>query len=108
LWILRAITLQDLVTVGDQGRVRSIKEVLDILEDPDVNVNVNLLGVPLLERPHFVTELFLNLKTMRARTERPHWLVLEEAHHLLPTTWRQAALSLPQKLGETVLITVHS
>jgi hypothetical protein len=44
---------------------------------------------------------------MRARTGRPHWFVLEEAHHLLPTTWRQAALSLPQQLGETLLITVH-
>jgi hypothetical protein len=44
---------------------------------------------------------------MRARSGRPHWFVLEEAHHLLPVTWRQAALSLPQKLGETVLITVH-
>jgi hydroxymethylpyrimidine pyrophosphatase-like HAD family hydrolase len=101
------VTLQSLVTVGDQGRVPSIKEILRILEDPDVNVNVNLLGIPLLERPHFFTELFLNLKTMRARTGRPHWFVLEEAHHLLPTTWKQAALSLPQKLGETLLITVH-
>ena len=101
------VTFQSLVTVGDQGRVPSIKEILRILEDPDVNVNVNLLGVPLLERPHFFTELFLNLKAMRARTGRPHWFVLEEVHHLLPTTWRQAALSLPQKLGETLLITVH-
>jgi hypothetical protein len=101
------VTFQSLVTVGDQGRVPSTKEILRILEDPDVNVNVNLLGVPLLERPHCFTELFLNLKAMRARTGRPHWLVLEEVHHLLPTTWRQAALSLPQQLGETLLITVH-
>lgn len=101
------VTLQSLVTVGDHARVPSIKEILRILEDPDVNVNVNLLGVPLLERPHFFTELFLSLKTMRARTGRPHWFVLEEAHHLLPATWRQAALSLPQRLGETLLITVH-
>jgi hydroxymethylpyrimidine pyrophosphatase-like HAD family hydrolase len=101
------VTFQSLVTVGDQGRVPSINEILRILEDPDANVNVNLLGVPLLERPHFFTELFLNLKAMRARTGRPHWFVLEEAHHLLPATWRQAALSLPQQLGETLLITVH-
>ena len=101
------VTLQSLVTVGDQGSVPSIKEILRILDDPDVNVNVNLLGVPLLERPHFFTELFLSLKAMRARSGRPHWFVLEEAHHLLPVTWRQAALSLPQKLGETLLITVH-
>lgn len=67
------VTLQSLVTFGDHGRVPSIKEILRIREDPDVNVNVNLLGIPSLERPHFFTELFLNLKAMRARTGPPHW-----------------------------------
>jgi hypothetical protein len=56
----------------------------------------------------FFAELFLTLKAMRARTGRPHWFFLEEPHHLLPATWRQAALSLPQRSGETLLITVHS
>jgi hypothetical protein len=32
---------------------------------------------------------------------------LEEAHHLLPVTLGHAPLSLPQRLGGTVLITVH-
>jgi hydroxymethylpyrimidine pyrophosphatase-like HAD family hydrolase len=101
------VAVQSLVTIGDQGRVPSINEILGILQDPDVNVNVNLLGVPLLDRPLFFTELFLNLRAMRARIGRPHWFVLEEAHHLLPTTWGHATQSLPQRLGETLLITVH-
>jgi phosphoglycolate phosphatase (TIGR01487 family) len=101
------VAVQSLVTVGDQGRVPSVNEILGILQDPDVNVNVNLLGVPLLDRPLFFAELFLNLQAMRARTGRPHWFVLEEAHHLLPATWGHATLSLPQRLGETLLITVH-
>jgi phosphoglycolate phosphatase (TIGR01487 family) len=96
-----------LVTIGDQGRVPSINEVLGVLQDPDVHVNVNLLGVRLLDRPHFFTELFFNLQAMRARIGRPHWLVLDEAHHLLPATWGHAGLSLPQRLGETILVTVH-
>jgi len=101
------VAVQSLVTIGDQGRVPSLNEILGILQDPDVNVNVNLLGVPLLDRPLFFTELFMNLQAMRARTGRPHWFVLEEAHHLLPVTLGHAPLSLPQRLGETVLITVH-
>jgi hypothetical protein len=44
---------------------------------------------------------------MRVRTGRPHWLVLDEVHHLLPASWGQASLSLPQALGETLLVTVH-
>jgi phosphoglycolate phosphatase (TIGR01487 family) len=101
------VAVQSLVTIGDQARVPSLNEILGILQDPDVNVNVNLLGVPLVDRPIFFTELFMNLQAMRARTGRPHWFVLEEAHHLLPVTLGHATLSLPQKLGETVLITVH-
>ena len=96
-----------LVTIGDQDRAPGINEVLGVLQDPDVHVNVNLLGVGLLDRPHVFTELFFNLQAMRARIGRPHWLVLDEVHHLLPATWGQAALSLPQRLGETVLVTVH-
>ena len=101
------VSVQSLVTIGDEGRAPSIDEILGVLQDPDVNVNVNLLGVPLLDRPHFFTELFLNMQTMRARTGRPHWLVLDEAHHLLPATWGHVTLSLPQRLGETLLVTVH-
>jgi HAD superfamily hydrolase (TIGR01484 family) len=96
---------RNLVTIGDGDRVPSVNEILAILQDPDVNVNVNLLGVPLLERPHYFTEFFLHLQAMRARTGRPHWFVLDEAHHLLPATWGHTAL--PQRLGETLLVTVH-
>jgi hypothetical protein len=98
---------QSLVTIGDRDRVPSISEILGVLQDPDVNVNVNLLGVPLLDRPRFFAEFFPNLQAMRARTGRPHWCVIDEAHHLLPATWGHAALSLPQGLGETLLVTVH-
>jgi phosphoglycolate phosphatase (TIGR01487 family) len=101
------VTVQSLVTIGDQGRIPSIEEILGVLQDPDVNVNVNLLGVPLLDRPHFFTELFLNLQAMRARTGRPHWFVLDEVHHMFPATWGLATQSLPQKLGETLIVTVH-
>jgi hypothetical protein len=101
------VSVQSLMTIGDRDRVPSINEILGVLQDSDVNVNVNLLGVPVLDRPHFFTELFLNLQAMRARTGRPHWFVLDEVHHLLPASWGQASLSLPQALGETFLITVH-
>jgi hypothetical protein len=33
--------------------------------------------------------------------------VIDEAHHLLPTTWAPASSAIPQELGGTILITVH-
>ncbi len=46
-------------------------------------------------------------RAMRARTGRPHGLVLDEAHHMLPETWGHTASTLPQELHETILVTVH-
>ena len=101
------LTVPELVSVGDYARPPRIAEVLAILRDPDVNVNVNLLGVPLLQRPDFFATLFLRLQTMRAVTGRPHWLVFEEAHHLVPSIGDYAPLNITERLGETLLVTVH-
>lgn len=100
-------TLRDVVTLGNQWRAPSVNEVLSILEDPKINLSVNLLGIPLQDRPGFFAQLVPNLHAMRTRTGRPHWLVLDEAHHMLPQTWGHAASALPHKLGETILVTVH-
>ncbi|HUW25904.1 MAG TPA: HAD family hydrolase [Gallionella sp.] len=100
-------TLRDVVTLGNQLRAPSVGEVLSILEDPKINVGVNLLGIPLDDRPNFFAQLIPNLQAMRARTGRPHWLVVDEAHHMLPDTWGHAAAVLPQQVHETILVTVH-
>ena len=100
-------TLRDVVTLGNQWRAPSVGEVLSILEDPKINVGVNLLGIPLGDRPKFFAQLIPNLQAMRTRTGRPHWLVVDEAHHMLPSTWGHAAAVLPQQLQETILVTVH-
>lgn len=100
-------TLRDVVALGNQWRAPSVNEVLSILEDPKVNLSVNLLGIPLDDRPDFFAQLIPNLQAMRARTGRPHWLIVDEAHHMLPDTWGHAAAILPQQLHETILVTVH-
>ncbi|MFA7386419.1 MAG: HAD family hydrolase [Thiohalobacteraceae bacterium] len=100
-------TLRDVVALGNQWRAPSINEVLSILEDPKVNLSINLLGISLDDRPGFIAQLMPNLHALRARTGRPHWLLLDEAHHMLPDTWGHSANSLPRVLGETILVTVH-
>jgi hydroxymethylpyrimidine pyrophosphatase-like HAD family hydrolase len=100
-------TLRDVVALGNQWRAPSVSETLAILEDPKINLSINLLGISLHDRPEFFAQLIPNLQAMRARTGRPHWLVLDEAHHMLPDTWGHAGSALPQRLGETILVTVH-
>lgn len=101
------VTLQDVITLGDQQRPASLTEVASILEDPKVNLNINLLGVPLPDRPSYFAEIFTSLHGLRTRTGRPHWIVLDEAHHLMPAEWGHLGDALPQQLGETISVTVH-
>lgn len=100
-------TLQELVALGNQWRAPSISEILAILEDPKVNLSINLLGIPLADRPDFLAQLMPHVQGLRTRSGRPHWLVLDEAHHMLPDSGGPADSALPRQLGETLLVTVH-
>jgi hypothetical protein len=101
------VTLQEVVTLGDWQHPAGLHEVMSILEDPKVNLNINLLGVPLADRPDYFAGLFTSLRALRTRTARPHWIVLDEAHHLMPAEWGHLGEALPQELGETISVTVH-
>ena len=100
-------TLRDMLTLGNQHHAVTVSEVLAMLEDPKLTLNVNLLGIPLSDRPQFFGQVFPSLQAMRTRTGRPHWIVLDEAHHMLPAEWSPIGNALPQTFGETILVTVH-
>jgi HAD superfamily hydrolase (TIGR01484 family) len=93
--------------LGDAERAPTVREVIQLLEKPTQSVAVNLLGVGLEHRPAFFAQLLTALLELRARTGRPHWLVIDEAHHLLPRERADAELTLPQALQGVLMITVH-
>ena len=41
------------------------------------------------------------------RYGRPHWLVIDEAHHLFPAEWEIPNALLPETLVNVLLVTVH-
>ncbi|MCB9968757.1 MAG: HAD-IIB family hydrolase [Geminicoccaceae bacterium] len=100
-------TMREVVALGNHSRTPGTDEILAILENPEISISINLLGTTLADRPSFFAELVPSLQAMRARTGRPHWIVVDEAHHLLPRTWGHAAAVLPQRLQEMLLVTVH-
>ena len=99
--------VEDVIVLGDGSRRPAKGEVLEVLRRPEENVVVNLLGISLQDRPPFFIELFSRLLEMRARTGRPHWLVIDEAHHLLGASYSPAKLSIPQGISGVMLITVE-
>ena len=70
-------------------------------------MQVNLLGIALDDRPAFLASLLPHLEHLRNRTARPHWLIIDEAHHLLPASWSPVEAGLGRVLENTILITVH-
>lgn len=100
-------TYEGAVPLGTPQRAPSLDEVLRLLEQPDQNVVVNLVGLSLGDRPPYFLTLMPRLQEMRSRTGRPHWLVIDETHHLLPSSWQPGTLSLPKALNQVVCITVH-
>jgi hypothetical protein len=99
--------MQGLITFGNEHRSVSVSEVLAFLEDPKISLSVNLLGIPLADRPNFFSQLFPALQALRIRTGRPHWIILDEAHHLMPPEWVHLDTLIPHSLQGVVFVTVH-
>jgi HAD superfamily hydrolase (TIGR01484 family) len=77
-------TFPEALHLGTHDRAPTVSEVLDGLADSARNVVANLLGLRLEDRPGFLRELLFGLDELRSRTGRPHRIVIDEAHHLLP------------------------
>ncbi|MBZ9964585.1 HAD family hydrolase [Mesorhizobium sp. BR1-1-2] len=99
--------LENVVVVGDAKTPPISREVFDLLSKPTNNVAVNMLGLKTAERPGNFAKLLPDMASIRARTGRPHWLIIDEAHHLLPRARDGASFALPKSLPATILITVH-
>jgi hypothetical protein len=93
--------------LGSPQQPPTVDEVLNLLETARQNAVVNLLGIPIEQRPAFFDGLLPQLLRLRARTARPHWIVIDETHHLLPTTWHPGTITLPQRMESLLMITVH-
>jgi hydroxymethylpyrimidine pyrophosphatase-like HAD family hydrolase/energy-coupling factor transporter ATP-binding protein EcfA2 len=97
----------DAVSLGSPKHPPTPEEILQLLGKPGTHAIVNLVGLPLADRPTFLASLMAPLMNLRSRTGRPHWLLIDEAHHLLPAEREPGAIALPDELRSVVQITVH-
>lgn len=97
----------DALQVGDTATEPRPERLQEVLHQPENNAVVNLLGVPLTDRPGAFSGLLPLVQDLRVTLGRPHWLLIDEAHHMLPAAWTPAAGILPQDLHSTVMITLE-
>jgi len=100
-------TLDDAVQIGDGTHPPSLDQLSDLLREPSHNFVVNALAVSLEERPKLFGDVLAMVVDYRMRTGRPHWLIVDEAHHVLPTNL-DSGPSLPAGLTGAIFITVHA
>lgn len=93
--------------LGDEKHPPSIDQVILDLQKPSNQVIVNLMGINVNDRPHFLDQLLPRLQDMRARLGRPHWIIIDEAHHMLPPDWTLPSSETTGALENIVLVTVH-
>lgn len=74
------------VVFGGDDHAPAVAELLTALEKPDVQSVLCLAAVADADRPGFVDKLLLPLRELRETAGRPHWIVLDEAHDLLPAS----------------------
>src|SRR3984893_16653236 len=76
--------LENTVSLGDAKHEPRLEEAVALLRHPKENLVVNLLGVHVDDRPRYFAKLFPQLCLLRAETARPHWMLIDEAHHMMP------------------------
>ena len=99
--------LENAVSVGDSKAPPNVDEVFKMLRKADGNVVINTQSLAVADRPAFFAKLLPKIAELRGRTGRPHWLLVDEAHHLLPASRENIAQMLPEELPSVIFITVH-
>lgn len=94
------------VTVGNEHYEPNVADVISVLENPQENVVVNLLSVPLNERAVFLTRIYAAIQELRHSTGRPHWVVIDEAHHMLHPYWDQTIDPVWTEPGAVMIVTI--
>lgn len=84
-----------------------VDETMRVLSYPENNAVVNLMDLRLDDRPQFLHLLLPRILELRSKTGRPHWIVIDEAHHLLPASESPTQAILKALENNVVLVTVH-
>jgi HAD superfamily hydrolase (TIGR01484 family) len=98
--------LEGATVLGGPDRAPSVDECVQLLSKPGGNAVINLLGLKLADRPAHFMSLFTRILDLRAKSGHPHWLIVDEAHHVLPVDWQPTDIVLPQRLDGFLMVSV--
>ena len=94
------------VVFGDAKAAPQPAEFVKLLERPEDSFVINMLAVPFEDRPALLSDFISAIANLRAKIGRPHWVLMDEAHHLLPAERDVSATASLESLPPVILVTV--
>jgi len=107
------LDLPGVLTIGDTQQPPVIEQVLKLLTQVVQNAVVCTLAIPLDDRPGFFKKLLAAVIDLRKNTGHPHFIIMDEAHHLVPAAADGSFFNFPDDFKNFFAITtkpdlVHS
>ncbi len=99
--------LSGAVVLGSAEREPTPEEVITALENPHTSAVVDLSGLAADARRAAFKQLVARLGALRATCGRPHWLLLAEAHRLLPSDDAEPLPELASAGCSMLYVSVH-
>ena len=99
--------LADSVCVGDAKTPPVVDEALDLVRKVSANVVINMQALALADRPMCFNRMVTSLLALRGTSGRPHWILVDEAHHSMDASRTDMEDLLPKNLSAVIFITVH-
>jgi hydroxymethylpyrimidine pyrophosphatase-like HAD family hydrolase len=102
------VDLPAVVRIGDNVHPPVLEEVISLLQNPLQSVIVCILAVPLVDRPRFFSSLLSALSQLRSEFGHPHWILADEAHHMLPAPANASYYAIPDDFKNCLFISVST
>ncbi len=91
------------VILGSPTAAPLAEKILNVLA-ANRSAMINLHAIVASDRPKYFNQLLTKVLEMRARLGRPHWIFLDEFHHLMTASWPTQS----ERLQTTAVITERS
>ena len=78
------------IAIGDVNTEPNLNTINDVLLQYDNGV-ISLLAIKIDDRSTYARRLMGRISELRAHYGRPHWLIVDETHHLFPSVAGQTA-----------------
>jgi hydroxymethylpyrimidine pyrophosphatase-like HAD family hydrolase len=102
--------LEGVVVLGGKAEqaLPTPEELNQLLRHPRTSLVLNLSAMSLGEKVGYATKALATVSTVSNATGMPHWLIIDEAHHIMPADESSAAEWLQRRHDALCLVTISA